>query len=140
MFIRLQGLRPTVTDGVLAFDAELLERVADERPVSHGELADALERLQTTAERHIGVDGLVYDWRNAFEADPVLDRRADAYELVVEPAVWRDFANRCEFDDQLLRAVMAVHAGQVRHNAESRGERPLPMGEPMLLVRGRGRS
>jgi hypothetical protein len=129
-----------VTEGVLAFDADLLERVADDRPVSRGALADALERLQTTAERHIGVDGLVYDWRHAFENDPVLARHPDAYELVVEPRVWRDFADRCGFDEDALRAVMAVHARQVRRNAEARGEAPLPMGEPMLLVRGGGRS
>lgn len=130
----------SVTDGVLAFDADLLEEVADERPVSRGELVDALERLQATAERHIGVDGLVYDWRNAFETDPVLARRPAAYELMVEPRVWRDFADRCGFAEDTLQAVMAVHAGQVRRNAEARGEAPLPMGEPMLLVRGRGRS
>lgn len=129
-----------MTDGVLAFDADLLEEVAGERPVSRETLADALERLQRTAEHHIGVDGLVYDWRNAFEADPVFGRRSDAYELVVEPRVWRDFADRCRFDEELLGAVMAVHARQIRRNARTREEGPLPMGEPMLLVRGRGRS
>jgi hypothetical protein len=70
----------------------------------------------------------------------VLARRPDAYELTVEPRVWRDFADRCEFAEATLRAVMAVHARQVRRNAQARDESPLPMGEPMLLVRGRGRS
>ncbi len=137
MFLR--RLLEAVTDGVLAFDADLLERVVEGYPVSYGELTDALEQMQVTAERHIGVDGLVYDWRNAFPEDPVLKRSPEAYELVVEARVWREFGERCGFGDNILRAVIAVHASQVERNAEQRGDDPLPMGEPMLLVRGRGR-
>ena len=129
-----------MTDGTLAFDGAVLESAADRHATDSEALAAVLETLQAAAERHIGVDGLVYDWRNAFPEDPVLERRPDAYELVVDPRVWREFGERCGFEDDTLRAVMAVHAEQVKHNAEQRGDGPLPVGEPMLLVRGRGRS
>lgn len=129
-----------MTEGTLAFDGALLGAVAERHDTDPGALSAALETLQEAAERHIGVDGLVYDWRNAFPEDPVLERRPDAYELVVEPRVWREFGERCGFEEATLRAVMAVHAGQVQRNAEERGDGPLPMGEPILLVRGRGRS
>lgn len=118
----------------------MIEAAAERHDVDSDALSAALETLQEAAERHIGVDGLVYDWRNAFPEDPVLERRPDAYELVVDPRVWREFGERCGFEDSTLRAVVAVHADQVQRNAEQRGDGPLPMGEPMLLVRGRGRS
>ena len=126
-----------MTDGTLAFDGDVVGAVAEDHGVERGALVAALERLQTAAEHHIGVDGLVYDWRNAFPEDPVLERRPDAYELVVEPRVWREFGDRCGFEEATLRAVMAVHADQLQRNAEQRGDGPPPMGEPMLLVRGR---
>lgn len=114
------------------FDDGVVAEAAATHDLPVSDLRDALEGVQELADRHIGVDGLVYDWRGSFREDPLVDRTADEWRLVVETGVWRDFADRCDLDRATLRAVMAVHAAHVdaRIDADE-----LPLGDPMVLAR-----
>lgn len=116
------------------FDPDALSAVATEfdRPVS--DLRELLERHQRRVRAHVevgGVDGLVYEWRQSFRTDPLVERRGDAYYLAVPVRVWADFADRLGYADGERRAVEAVHERQF---AADRGQPP-DEGVAMLLVR-----
>lgn len=114
------------------FDGEVVEEAAGSHDIAEEGLWEALAAVQELADRHVGVDGLVYEWRGSFRDDPLLARTPDEWRLVVETRVWRDFADRCGLDRTTLRAVMAVHAAHVdeRHDADE-----LPLGDPLVLAR-----
>ncbi|MFC7154890.1 hypothetical protein ACFQPA_05400 [Halomarina halobia] len=123
---------PDALDG--AFDAAVVARIADAEDLSVDALWDGLRAVQDAAARHVGIDGLVYEWRTAFREDPLVARTPEAYALLVEPRVWDDFADRCGFDDRIRGAVMAVHDAQVRRDVAARDDELLG-GEPLLLAR-----
>jgi hypothetical protein len=119
-------------DVPLPFDDALVEEHAVQHDLALADLREALRAVQATAGRHVGVDGLVYEWRGAFAEDPLVARSPEVWELVVETRVWRDFAERCDLDRRSLRAVMAVHAAHVE---ASHDPADLPLGDPMVLAR-----
>lgn len=114
------------------FDERIVVEAAASHDLSAAELWDALQAVQALADRHVGVDGLVYEWRGSFPDDPVVDRTPDEWRLVVETRVWRDFADRCDLDRATLRAVMAVHAAHVDQLLDAD---ELPLGDPLVLAR-----
>jgi len=106
--------------------------VAADAAVSEETLRESLVALQSLASDAPGVetvDDLVYEWRRAFREDPLVERTAEAYYLVVPARVWADFANRLGWGAETREAVEAAHAAAFR---ERHGERD---GAPMTLAR-----
>ncbi|MFB6077365.1 MAG: hypothetical protein ABEJ80_00120 [Halarchaeum sp.] len=90
--------------------------VAADTDVSEATLRESLVALQSLASDSPGVetvDDLVYEWRRAFREDPLVERTAEAYYLVVPARVWADFADRLGWDDAERRAVEAAHAASM---------------------------
>lgn len=73
---------------------------------------DAVAELQAYAADSPGiesVDDLVYEWRNAFFEDPLVERTPEAYYLAVPERVWRDFAERLGWSADERAAVERAH-------------------------------
>jgi len=60
------------------------------------------------------VDGLVYEYRTQFHADPLVDRTETAYYLSVRSHVWAEMAAWLELDDAELARLRDAHAEQFR--------------------------
>ncbi|GGN23789.1 hypothetical protein [Halarchaeum nitratireducens] len=89
-----------------------IDEVLAERDVPADRLDAALAALQKLASDSPGVESvedLVYEWRNAFRDDPLVERTAEAYYLAVDERVWRDFASRLDWDAAVREAVRAAH-------------------------------
>lgn len=112
---------------------ETVERVAADRGIATASLADAVRGVQAAAERYVGVDGLVYEWRTSFPTDPLVARTDAAYVLRVDPDVWADFADHADIEDGALAAVKAVHAAVADEYGDGGGT-----GEPLVLARTTG--
>jgi len=125
---------PDPSEAPAPFDPELVVAVAEEFDLPPAGLVAGLIAVQELADRHAGVDGLVYEWRTTPGGDPLYGRTPDRWELVVDAAVWRDFADQLDIDESRLRAAMAVHERQLRRFAADRQER-IGIGEPMVLAR-----
>ena len=65
-------------DVPLPFDDALVEEHAVQHDLAPADLREALRAVQATADRHVGVDGLVYEWRGAFAEDPLVARSPGA--------------------------------------------------------------
>lgn len=118
----------------MAFDSDLVAAAAADRQVTVAALEGALADLQGLVAGHTevgGVDGLVYEWRQAYRHDPLLERTPDRYYLAVAVRVWTDFEQRLEFEEPTAAAVREVHARATRRAVGS-PER----GAPMVLERG----
>ncbi|PSQ01857.1 hypothetical protein BRC94_02595 [Halobacteriales archaeon QS_5_70_17] len=111
------------------FPPETVERVAAERGRAAPSLADAVRGVQAVAERYVGVDGLVYEWRSTFPTDPLVARTETAYVLRVDPDVWADFGEHAGLGEDALAGVRAVHA------AVAEGYDADAAGEPLVLAR-----
>ncbi|MFB6079415.1 MAG: hypothetical protein ABEJ81_00185 [Haloferacaceae archaeon] len=101
----------TVRDPLAAFDPPVLAAVAG------GDEAE--RRLRAVARRHQeavratpGVDDLVYEWRRAFPRNELVERRDDAYYLLVGPAAWREFGDALGLDAGERDRLRALHARQ----------------------------
>lgn len=97
---------------MLPFDDETVARVAADSGVSEAALRGAAGDVQATLEDYPGrsVDGLVYEWRQAFRDDPLLERRPDAWMLNVPERVWVDVRERANVSEELADALAALHA------------------------------
>jgi hypothetical protein len=117
----------------MGFDAVDVEAVAGEHGVAAAALHGALADLQSLVADNAavgGVDGLVYEWRQTYPRDPLVERTPDRYYLAVEDRVWDDFDRRLGFGDALGDVVRAVHA-----RAFSAAIGPPERGVPMVLDR-----
>lgn len=115
------------------FPPETVERVAAERGTTAAALADAVRGVQAVAERYVGVDGLVYEWRRAFPTDPLVARTEATYVLRVDADVWTDFGEHAGLDEDALACVRAVHAAVAERYDDGDAS-----GEPLVLARSRG--
>ncbi|MCG1003040.1 MULTISPECIES: hypothetical protein [Halobacterium] len=108
---------------MLPFDDEILERVATDSGVTETALREAAASVQATLAGHPGltVDGLVYEWRQAFRDDPLVERRPDAWILRVPERVWADVRDRAAVPENVEDALTALHATEV--NGEQSSER-----------------
>lgn len=91
---------------------DAIDEVAANRDVSTDLLETELAAFQDLASDSPGVESvedLVYEWRNAFRDDPLVERTSDAYYLAVGERVWRDFAARLDWDAAVREAVQAAH-------------------------------
>ncbi|GGM66027.1 hypothetical protein J2752_000228 [Halarchaeum rubridurum] len=99
-------------DGDHPVSTDAVEEVSAARDVSADRLDAALAALQDLASDSPGVESvadLVYEWRNAFRDDPLVERTAEAYYLTVDERVWRDFAERLDWESDVREAVRAAH-------------------------------
>lgn len=118
-------------DPLSGFDDAVVAAVARERDIDPTALRGLVRRHQETVRSLPGVDGLVYEWRNAFATDPLLERRPEAYYLALPGRVWPEFASALDVDGEELAALRDVHERRVR---EELGD-ALDDREPMVLVR-----
>ncbi|NIB99462.1 hypothetical protein [Halobacterium sp. R2-5] len=110
------------------FDDETVAHVAAGSGVATEALREAAEDVQATIGDYPGltVDGLVYEWRQAFRDDPLVERRPDAWVLSVPERVWVDVCERAEISEETAAALAALYATEVE------GERD---GVPLVLLR-----
>lgn len=112
------AVRPSMTDPdrdpLAAFDDGVLARVARERDLPPDRLRELAARQQETVRGLPGVDDLVYEYRKAFARDPVAERRAAAYYLLVPGHVWPEFGDALSLSEAELAALRALHDRQLR--------------------------
>jgi hypothetical protein len=97
---------------MLPFDDQTVARVAADSDVTEVELREAAESVQATLADYPGrsVDGLVYEWRQAFRDDPLVERRPDAWLLRVPERVWTDVRGRADVSHDVEDALVALYA------------------------------
>ncbi|SEV91509.1 hypothetical protein [Halobacterium jilantaiense] len=102
------------------FDDQTVTRVADTLGVRESVLAEAAESVQAAVSEYPGVsvDGLVYEWRQAFADDPLVERTPTAWVLRVPERVWRDVTERAGVRDDVEPALRALHGTETPDNIE----------------------
>lgn len=121
-------------DPLAVFDEAVVAAVARESGLDAETLRGAIRRHQEQMRDLPGVEDLVYEWRKTLPQDPLLERREDAYLLVVHPNVWPQFVDALDLDDDELAALREVHA---RVLADNVGADDIPDDErdAMIVVR-----
>ncbi|MFC7096575.1 hypothetical protein [Halobaculum marinum] len=89
--------------------AEYVDQTASDADVDGDALAETLAGMQADVRAYPGVADLVFEYRRAFEYDPLVRRRGRAYYLLVPPRVWAEFAATLDASAALLAAAKAVH-------------------------------
>lgn len=121
----------TDRDPLDAFDDGALASVAHERDLPVERLRSLVVRQQESVRGLPGVDDLVYEYRKAFARQPVVERREEAYYLLVPGHVWPEFAGALSIPEAELAALRAVHDRQFRAAVgDHDGDR-----DPLVLVR-----
>jgi hypothetical protein len=100
-------------DPLAPFDDDVFAAVARAHDVPEAALRDLVRRHQELVRRLPGVDDIVYEWRNAFPNDPVIERRPDVYYLSVAGTVWPEYAASLGLGDREAAALQAVHRRQL---------------------------
>ncbi|QZX98646.1 hypothetical protein [Halobaculum rubrum] len=93
----LGPLAPHVADAAAAAD------------VDESAVRGTLITMQADVRAYPGVADLVFEYRRAFEYDPLVRRDDRAYFLLVPPRVWSEFAATLDASAAVLAAVRAVH-------------------------------
>jgi hypothetical protein len=95
----------------IPFSEADVHSVADAVGVDSAALREAASSVQSTLGDYPGrtVDGLVYEWRQAFRHDPLVERTPDAWVLRVPERVWADVRERAGVDDAVVHALLALH-------------------------------
>lgn len=119
------------TDPVAAFDEAAVDCVAREFDASIESVWSLVRRHQELVRRLPGVDNIVYEWRNAFETDPVVERTVDAYYLAVAPSVWPEYVSALSLTDEEAALLRAVHRRQLERGVSGETEAT----EAMVLTR-----
>ena len=93
------------------FDDRTVSRVADTLGVSERDLTASVRDVQAAIADYPGVtvDGLVYEWRQAFAEDPLAERTPTTWVLRVPERVWWDVTNRAGVRDDVEPALRALH-------------------------------
>jgi|AntRauMinimDraft_4_1070384.scaffolds.fasta_scaffold02024_3 hypothetical protein len=93
------------------FDDRTVSRLADTLGVREADLGESARSVQNAIADYPGVsvDGLVYEWRQAFADDPVVEQSPTAWVLRVPERVWRDVTNRAGVRDDVEPALRALH-------------------------------
>ena len=102
------------------FDDQTVSRVADTLGVREADLAESARSVQAAISDYPGVsvDGLVYEWRQAFADDPLVERTPTAWVLRVPERVWRDVTNRAGVRDDVEPALRALHGTETPDDVE----------------------
>lgn len=131
----------TETELLDPFDEGVVETVASEAEVDSDHLRTLLQRHQEHARSMPGVDDLVYEWRRFLRYEPLVERRDEAYYLVLEPSVWAEFAAQLSISNDELSLLRRVHDRQARlaidggNGHDSENETPFDGGAAMVLTR-----
>jgi hypothetical protein len=102
------------------FDDRTVSQVADTLGVRESDLAESVRSVQAAIADYPGVsvDGLVYEWRQAFADDPLVERTPTAWVLRVPERVWRDVTNRAGVRDDVEPALRALHGSETPNDVE----------------------
>ena len=101
----------TDTDPLAPFDEDVIRAVAGANDVAFEPLEATVADHQRTMRDTPGVEDLVYEWRNQYE-DPVLLREPDVFIVGIPPTVWDEYGRYLDLEDDMLRALAAVHQEQ----------------------------
>jgi len=96
------------------FDAELVDAVADEFDLNAGRLRSLLETHQQSVRELTGVDTLLYDLRKYHDPDPLRERTAEAYYLVVPTDFWGEVAAHLSLSETEATALQRLHERRLR--------------------------
>ncbi|WP_435062771.1 hypothetical protein [Halobaculum sp. EA56] len=88
-----------------AFVADAAATADVDEPALRGTLAG----MQADVRSYPGVADLVFEYRRAFEYDPLVRRDGRTYYLLVPPRVWSEFAATLDASAAVLAAAKAVH-------------------------------
>ena len=99
------------TDPLDPFDDDVIRAVADANDVALEPLETAVADHQRTMRDTPGVEDLVYEWRKQYD-DPVLFRDQSIFIVAVPPTVWEEYGSYLDLEDDVLRALAAVHQEQ----------------------------
>ena len=119
-------------DPLAPFDDEVFRSVASEHGVPEAPVHDLVRRHQELVRRLPGVDDIVYEWRNAFPNDPVVQRQPDVYYLSVAATVWPEYVAALSLDEREAAVLQAVHRRQLEASV---GGRPAGDRGAMVLTR-----
>lgn len=118
------------TLGPLAAHVAATAATAD---VEEAALRETLARMQSDVRSYPGVADLSFEYRRAFEYDPLVRRDGRVYYLLVPPRVWAEFAATLDASAAVLAAARAVHdrafTEETELAPEERGD-----WEPLVLV------
>ena len=119
------------------FERDTVDRVASTFGVSESELASAAGSVQVAVDDYPGttVDGLVYEWRQAFREDPLVERTPARWVLRVPERVWNDLCNRAGVRDSLRAPLASLHATAADSDETAAVDDDV---ERVTLVLGRG--
>lgn len=120
-------------DPLAVFEDHVIGDVATESGADPAVLRDRVRHHQVSMRELPGIEDLVYEWRNLFHRDPLVERTDAAYVLVVREHVWEEFGDRLELTADELEQLRAVHARQAREYAENTDR--LDDDEPIVLTR-----
>jgi hypothetical protein len=103
------------------FDDRTVSRVAATIGVGERDLAAAARDVQRAVGEYPGVsvDGLVYEWRQAFAVDPLVQRTPTAWVLRVPERLWRDVTNRAGVREEVEPALRALHGTETPDDLEA---------------------
>ncbi|MFC3476389.1 hypothetical protein [Halobacterium litoreum] len=106
--------------------------IADVYGVDERALADAAASVQAAVGNYPGatIDGLVYEWRQAFAEDPLVERTPTRWVLLVPERVWTDLCERGGVRDDLRPVLAALHASAFTGERDEDDERV-----PLVLAR-----
>jgi len=94
------------------FGRDAVREIADVYGVSERDLSDAAASVQAAVGNYpaASVDGLVYEWRQAFSEDPLVERTPTRWALLVPERVWTDLCERGGVREDLRPALASLHA------------------------------
>lgn len=95
----------------IPFSDDAVAAIAADAGVSETALRAAAVDVQAALAEYPGrtLDGLVYEWRQAFRRDPLVERTPDAWVLRVPERAWADVRERAGVDDDVADALEALH-------------------------------
>lgn len=102
------------------FDDRTVSRVADTLGVREADLAESVRSVQAAIAEYPGVsvDGLVYEWRQAFAEDPLVERTPTTWVLRVPERVWTDVTDRAGVREDVEPALRALHGTETPDDVE----------------------
>jgi len=102
------------------FDDRTVSRLADTLGVREADLAESARSVQAAVAEYPGVtvDGLVYEWRQAFADDPLVERTPTAWVLRVPERVWNDVTDRAGVRADVEPALRALHGTETPEDVE----------------------
>ena len=95
-----------------AFDDDGIRAVAADRGDDEAAVRDLVRRHQESVRDLPGVEDIVYEWRRMLPRPPLIERREDAYYLLLRRDVWEEYRDALSLTEGEFAALRAVHARQ----------------------------